>query len=74
MSKILVTGGAGFMGSWLVDELLNRGHDVTSVDNLSGGYLRNVNKDCNFVKGDVRDLKLVNRLMKNTARKIHSDQ
>jgi UDP-glucose 4-epimerase len=64
MSKILVTGGAGFMGSWLVDELLERGHDVTSVDDLSGGYLRNVNKDCKFVRGDVRNTKLVNRLAK----------
>lgn len=35
--KILVTGGAGFMGSWLVDELVNRGYEVISVDNLLGG-------------------------------------
>lgn len=53
--KCLVTGGAGFMGSWLVDELLKRGHSVISVDNLSGGYMRNVSKDCKFVKMDLRD-------------------
>lgn len=53
--KCLVTGGAGFMGSWLVDELLKRGHEVISVDNLSGGYMRNVNKECKFVKMDLRD-------------------
>lgn len=62
--NILVTGGAGFMGSWLVDELLQRGHNVTSVDDLSGGYMRNVNKECNFIKGDLRDTALVNRVMK----------
>ena len=43
------------MGSWLVDELISRGHEVTSVDNLMGGYMRNVSKECLFVKMDVRD-------------------
>lgn len=52
--QILVTGGAGFLGSWLVDELVNRGHNVISVDNLSGGFLRNVNKKCKFVRMDLR--------------------
>lgn len=65
MARILVTGGAGFMGSWLVDELLERGHDVVSVDNLSGGYMRNVNKDCEFIKGDLRNLALVKRITKD---------
>lgn len=66
MSKnVLVTGGAGFMGSWLVDELLKRGHNVSSVDDLSGGYMRNVNKDCKFTEGDLRDTELVNRLVKD---------
>ena len=62
--NILVTGGAGFMGAWLVDELLTRGHTVTSIDDLSGGYMRNVNKECNFVRGDLRDTALVNKVMK----------
>lgn len=62
--NILVTGGAGFMGSWLVDELIRRGHSVSSVDDLSGGYMRNVSKECQFTKGDLRDTDLVNRLVK----------
>src|SRR3972149_11411539 len=62
--KILVTGGAGFMGSWLVDELLARGHEVVSVDNLSGGFMRNVNKDCKLVKMDLRDTKKVFKVVK----------
>lgn len=62
--KILVTGGAGFMGSWLVDNLVKRGHDVVSVDNLSGGFMRNVSKDCKFVKMDLRDTKKVFKVTK----------
>src|SRR5437660_6861698 len=50
----LVTGGAGFMGSWLVDELLKRGHQIVSADNLLGGSERNVNRYCKFVKADMR--------------------
>jgi UDP-glucose 4-epimerase len=53
--RILVTGGAGFMGSWLADELLSRGHEVTCIDNLSGGRIENINPKCRFVRGDIRD-------------------
>jgi len=42
------------MGSWLVDELIGRGHEVISVDSLLGGYERNVNSACKFVKMDLR--------------------
>jgi nucleoside-diphosphate-sugar epimerase len=52
---ILVTGGAGFMGSWLVDELIKRGNDVISVDNMLGGFMRNVNKNCLFIKAELRE-------------------
>jgi len=57
MKKILVTGSAGFMGSHLVDNLLELKHEVYGVDDLSGGYLRNVNLDDNhiFTKLDLRN-------------------
>lgn len=63
--KILVTGGAGLIGSHVVDYLIWKyGYDVTVLDDLSGGFKENVNKDAKFVKGSINDVKLVNRLMK----------
>ena len=63
--NILVTGNAGFMGSWLVDLLLEEGHKVIGIDNLSGGYRINVNKECEFHKGDVRNIKLMTKITKD---------
>jgi len=51
--RILVTGGAGFMGSWLVDNLVESGHQVVSADNFLGGKKENVNPNCEFVKADL---------------------
>jgi len=51
--KCLVTGGAGFIGSNLVDELINQGHDVVVADNLSTGKKENINEKANFVKYDI---------------------
>jgi len=59
MSKVLVTGGAGFIGSHLVDLLLERGNEVTVVDNLSAGKRENVNPDAEFIKGDLKDKEFV---------------
>jgi len=54
LTKILVTGGAGFIGSYLVDRLIARGDQVVVLDNLSSGFLENLNSTAYFLKGDVR--------------------
>jgi UDP-glucose 4-epimerase len=55
VSAVLVTGGAGFIGSHLVDALLARGDDVVVLDNLSTGSRDNVQPDAELVEGDVAD-------------------
>jgi len=58
MSKILVTGGAGFIGSHIADALISRGHRVVVVDNLSAGKKENLNSKARFYKIDIRDKNL----------------
>ena len=60
--KVLVTGGAGFIGSWLCDVLVGFGADVTAVDDLSTGRIKNVdhlaeNPKFKLIKADVCDFK-----------------
>lgn len=56
--KILVTGGAGFIGSHLVDRLIREGYEVSVIDNLSTGKKENLNKDASFFDFDIRSLKI----------------
>ncbi len=60
MKKTVVTGGAGFIGSHLTDLLLSKGHHVTVIDNLCGGWMKNLREaekhpNFRFVKADIRD-------------------
>ncbi len=56
--KILVTGGAGFIGSHVADALIAAGHEVVIVDNLSTGRESNLNPKAKFIKMDIRDPRL----------------
>tara|TARA_B100001564_G_scaffold206896_1_gene174128 strand:- start:295 stop:1176 length:882 start_codon:yes stop_codon:yes gene_type:complete len=53
MKKVIVTGGAGFIGSTLVDKLIDEGLDVIVLDNLSTGKESNINPKAEFIKCDV---------------------
>jgi UDP-glucose 4-epimerase len=59
MSKILVTGGAGFIGSHVAEELARLGHTVTVLDDLSGGFRENVCPPARFVQGSIMDEGLI---------------
>lgn len=60
--KILVTGGAGFIGSHVVDGYISAGHSVTVVDDLSTGSRANLHPDARLIEMDIRDPALVNVL------------
>lgn len=62
MSNVLVTGGAGFIGSHVAEELIKRGHKVVVLDDLSGGFMDNVVSGAQFVQGSIIDHDLINRL------------
>ena len=72
--KILVTGGAGFIGSHIAEYLVQRGDDVTILDNLNTGNKENlakINDKINFVNGDIRDYKLLEELVHDTSGVFH---
>ena len=75
-SRILLTGGAGFIGSHLVDRLLAEGFEVTVIDNLDRGVLENIahhrsREEFHFIKGDIRDFNLVKETMKDVDAVFH---
>ena len=62
--KILVTGGAGFIGSNIVDALIEKKHAVVIVDNLATGNIKNINKKAKFYKVSVCDKKKIDEIFK----------
>jgi nucleoside-diphosphate-sugar epimerase len=67
VTRVLVTGGAGFIGSNVVALLRERGHAVVVLDDLSSGYAENLRDDCTFVQADVRDGEDVRRAAADCA-------
>src|SRR5271155_4811053 len=61
--RVLVTGGAGYIGSVVAEELLRAGHQVVVFDNLSRGHRQAVPKDAELVVGDLDDRELLDRLL-----------
>ena len=75
--KVLITGGAGFIGSFVTDKLLELGHDVRILDNLdpqvhpSGALPAYINKEAEFIKGDVRDYNTLEKVLKGARVVFH---
>src|SRR3989344_5653100 len=69
--KYIVTGGAGFIGSHLVDGLIDRGHDVIVIDNLSAGRKENLNPKAKFNKLDIKDLKSIQPVFRGVDGVFH---
>lgn len=74
MSRVFVTGGCGFIGSHLVDALLDEGHEVVIVDNLATGKLENIEHvldKVDFHKEDIRDLGMLRKLIESVDYVYH---
>ncbi|MGK7876187.1 MAG: SDR family NAD(P)-dependent oxidoreductase [Xenococcaceae cyanobacterium] len=77
--KILITGGAGFIGSNLAQAMFRKGHSVTILDNLSrkgveqnlNWLLESISERLEFIKGDIRDPELLNQIVKDHSRIFH---
>jgi len=74
--RILITGGAGFVGSHLTDRLVTDGHQITILDNLATGRKENLSahlagKSVNFIEGSILDLPLLDGLIKETEYVFH---
>ena len=72
--RVLVTGGAGYIGSHLVDRLLALGHAVTVLDDLSTGNVANLARsrgEINFVENSILNEKLVNKLVRRADTVFH---
>ncbi|MBI4085312.1 MAG: NAD-dependent epimerase/dehydratase family protein [Candidatus Liptonbacteria bacterium] len=63
--KILVTGGAGFIASHIVDDYVKAGHKVIVVDNLSTGFRKNLNPKAKFYKSDIRNFPEMEKIFKH---------
>jgi len=74
--RILITGGAGFIGSHLTDRLVADGHEVTILDNLATGRVENLSahlgcSNVTFIEGSILDLSLMDALIKDTEYVFH---
>lgn len=68
--KIIFTGGAGFIGSHIIDEYIKLGYKVVIIDNLSTGSKKNLNKRAKFYKADIRNLPAMEKIFKKEKPQI----
>ncbi len=70
-NRVLVTGGAGFVGHHLVNDLLKNNFEVNIIDDLSTGKEQRVNKKAVFFKGDIRDKNILSQSIKDCSYIVH---
>jgi nucleoside-diphosphate-sugar epimerase len=73
-AKVLITGGAGFIGSNLADALINQGSDVTIIDNLVTGFRENLDEisgEFEFIEGDINDTRAVEKALEGVEVVFH---
>ena len=80
MRKILVTGGAGFIGSNLCDHLINKGYHVVCLDNFSTGHMKNIqhlvddnNVPFELIEGDIRNFETCIRAVNSVDYVLHTE-
>jgi UDP-glucose 4-epimerase len=61
--SILITGGAGYIGSHIVEKLVNKKNKIIILDNLKTGHKKLINKNAIFLKGDIKNKKLINKII-----------
>jgi len=69
--KVLVTGGAGYIGSVLVNKLIEAGHQVNVLDDLSNGFQENIDKNANFINGSILDDNKLNKALDDVEVVMH---
>jgi UDP-glucose 4-epimerase len=69
--KILVTGGAGYIGSALVERLISLGHEVKVIDDLSNGFIENINQKAEYLNGSILNDELLSRAIKGVEAVFH---
>ena len=69
--KLLVTGGAGYIGSVLVNKLIDAGHQVNVIDDLSNSFVENVGETANFINGSILDNDKINQALEGVEAVFH---
>ncbi len=69
--SILITGGAGYIGSHIVEQLIKKKNDIIILDNLETGHKKLINKKAKFIKGDIKNIKFIKKIiLKNNIKTI----